>query len=729
MLDFKSIVKNSRCCYDIGNDRFKLSLPKFRIKLPRGSRMHKSFDKCAQANCRRNSKILGNNEHDLFPKANKMREEQRRYKSITKDHTPQIDEFSVSSGFESEENDDYVSRNFTLNNTSLPYKLKISGDHTEINPEMEEIKENEDIGMSKTTSFGSSGSPSPITNARRILKKDRLSMSKNSSLKKISLKRTVSIINNQFKNLKSLREKKPVIMMKRVQLESLQNESDFKFKKFYKQSVDSNPHLKNLRRRMSLKKANFLRMSPTNIKRRSMNYGSITSISSMTNHEENDEDNFYYEKNFKKNLFPEWLENQEEFKKLLKIKGNFSKNNIFEICKKRNVERTESDHQHVYDYLKTNIAYFTKNFYGDAIKQAATKINSVFYKKGTKIFEEKKPGHKMYIVYNGEVGFYKEGHLLEKFSYNDFFGEKVIEFMPTREFTAIAHKDCELMYFCRDDYKTILTNLSVSINQMTRELLKSSVFKDLETAQRERLLHLLEFQKIAKGRIVYSQGDNVTGVYIVQKGKLEASSVLEMDSFRQYPVSLSEWEIERTTSSVFCKMGKIGKGEVFGYTELLLKSKLRMNKIVALEDTFMLYLTPEQFFEVLTTENIQQIVEQNTIKTSQQAIDDIVNFQKWNLIRKKASITAAFNREEKPRSSLDFIKRTHQIQDFIKKVNAPEIVRKLNEKKEMKIIKTKKCYKRVNDPHYLQLHSLDQVSRRTVRFALADSSSSDDGFK
>lgn len=38
-----------------------------------------------------------------------------------------------------------------------------------------------------------------------------------------------------------------------------------------------------------------------------------------------------YSTNYNKKLFPEWLENQEEFKKLRETKGNYGVNNIFKI--------------------------------------------------------------------------------------------------------------------------------------------------------------------------------------------------------------------------------------------------------------------------------------------------------------------------------------------------------------------------------------------------------------
>ena len=65
--------------------------------------------------------------------------------------------------------------------------------------------------------------------------------------------------------------------------------------KFVKMSVDSNPHLKNLRRRMSIKKSQKMHLSPVSRKGSSFKYTSTSSLPSSTQ-DYTDEDNFYFDK-------------------------------------------------------------------------------------------------------------------------------------------------------------------------------------------------------------------------------------------------------------------------------------------------------------------------------------------------------------------------------------------------------------------------------------------------
>ena len=115
-------------------------------------------------------------------------------------------------------------------------------------------------------------------------------------------------------------------------------------------------------------------------------------------------------------------------------------------------------------------------------------------------------------------------------------------------------------------------------------------------------------------------------------------------------------------------MGHLEKGDVFGFHEILKGNSLRMNKIKALEDTFILFMPTKDFKSCFTTEEIGTLIELSKIKTAKQAIDEIIESNKWNSVRKKAVVTAALNKEVKPHSSLDFVKRSHDIQSFMDKV-------------------------------------------------------------
>jgi CRP-like cAMP-binding protein len=315
---------------------------------------------------------------------------------------------------------------------------------------------------------------------------------------KMNLKRTVSIINNQYKNLQSLREKKPIVMLQRVQPSELQNTSNMKFKKYVTDSVDSNPHLKNLRRRISIQD-NMMQISLNNRRRSSSISSSSRSIGKLD--KINDDLNFKFDENFKKRIFPEWLESQEEFKNLKERKGNISSNNIFEICRKRVVERNDIEIGHTFDYLKSRVSYLSLNYSREIIQQIAAKIISKFFQTGTTIYERNSKGEEMFIIYNGLVGLYAGGEMMAKVGYNGVFSEKVIENSQIRNYKAVALTDCELLSLKLEDMKKILTNMSVQIIQENRKCLsESSIFKHWDSMKKERLCHIVEERKIAKGK-------------------------------------------------------------------------------------------------------------------------------------------------------------------------------------------------------------------------------------
>ena len=145
--------------------------------------------------------------------------------------------------------------------------------------------------------------------------------------------------------------------------------------------------------------------------------------------------------NFQKQLFPDWLSKQEDFQKLRDTKGNYGVNDIFEICSKRIVERTEFEHGFVFEYLKNRIEWFSSNFNRETLTHCAAKLGAKRCKSGEKIYENHSIGTEMYIIYNGQVGLYSGGNIIHKVIYNNVISEKVIENNQVRDHAAIALTD------------------------------------------------------------------------------------------------------------------------------------------------------------------------------------------------------------------------------------------------------------------------------------------------
>mmetsp|Transcript_28746 Transcript_28746/g.25447 ORF Transcript_28746/g.25447 Transcript_28746/m.25447 type:complete len:100 (+) Transcript_28746:259-558(+) len=98
------------------------------------------------------------------------------------------------------------------------------------------------------------------------------------------------------------------------------------------------------------------------------------------------------------------------------------------------------------------------------------------------------------------------------------------------------------------------------------------------------------------------------------KGKLEVFSTLELDSFNQYPISLTKWEIERTTHCIRVQMGELSLGDTFGFSEIFKGSALRMSKVKALIDTHVLFLSTKNFKSWFSASDISLLVDQSKIK-------------------------------------------------------------------------------------------------------------------
>ena len=164
-------------------------------------------------------------------------------------------------------------------------------------------------------------------------------------------------------------------------------------------------------------------------------------------------------------------------------------------------------------------------------------------------------------------------------------------------------------------------------------------------------------------------------------------------------------------------MGYLTKGLIYGFIEILNKSSLRMNRVTALEDSYILYISEKNFKEIFDDQDISNILLNSKIKSPQTAVKDILESQKWDKTKKSSIVSAAKNFEVKPIGAFDFMKRNYDIQSFIDKALNSELANIKKKENDYSIIKIKKQTKVVGDPNYLEMHKLEDISNRRVRFS------------
>ena len=304
----------------------------------------------------------------------------------------------------------------------------------------------------------------------------------------------------------------------------------------------------------------------------------------------------------------------------------------------------------------------------DTIRQVSEKLSSEFYHAGDAIFKRNSTGKEMYVIYNGKIGWFSNNQMIKEINYNEVFGEHVLSNNYKRPYRAKAMTDWELLVLHCDDYRNIITNQCVVVMQKNKQLLSSCPkLSRWDLSKIERVWYLLEERKVSNG-VLYDQGNDTEGVYIVKSGTLQVHSIVEIDNFRQYPISNFSWEIERTTNTVKCLLGTLKVGSIFGFLEILNKSDSRMSRVSTTGNATVLYLSTRHFLDCFNETDIIELIKDPEVKSAQQAVDEIVNSQNWKSFKKNAIINAAKSINKKPAGSLDFINQNYEIDKFMHKV-------------------------------------------------------------
>ena len=170
--------------------------------------------KWANEECKRNL-LLDYQKRNYFSKPEPFRENYRYSKNESVKPFEKIVPTETSSEYtapkSSERRVNYEHNPYSENPQNL------SSNVSEIKKNINLKRENQESPNPTSESKTSLDSPSPTMNAKRILQKKRLMLSKRPSITLHSkLKRTVSNINNEFQKLKSISEHKPIISLKRI---------------------------------------------------------------------------------------------------------------------------------------------------------------------------------------------------------------------------------------------------------------------------------------------------------------------------------------------------------------------------------------------------------------------------------------------------------------------------------------------------------------------------------
>lgn len=166
------------------------------------------------------------------------------------------------------------------------------------------------------------------------------------------------------------------------------------------------------------------------------------------------------------------------------------------------------------------------------------------------------------------------------------FGEKGLNDGSRRNAHVICKEDCEFGVMWKDDYISVLKELTAAKTGKQRDFIQEKIFAySISSQESERMSYdffRLKF-KAPKGAVIFKQGETVDFLYVVRKGKIGI--------FRSQKIEIKNFDhqlLKGTNSNESMKLASLGCGELFGDSWIVTEDITRFFTAVCLEDSTIL---------------------------------------------------------------------------------------------------------------------------------------------
>lgn len=160
---------------------------------------------------------------------------------------------------------------------------------------------------------------------------------------------------------------------------------------------------------------------------------------------------------------------------------------------------------------------------------------------GTRIIAQDAQGAEFFVIASGTVSVERDGEVIKTYHAGDYFGETALVLDQPRTADVIARTDVELAVLDRHGFSYLLrgTDIPRRLVRLARAreerawevVEQNAALRQLTGAQRTQLLSYLEVVRVEAGEVLWSQGDEVRHVVLLD----DARVVLEGENGRLEP--------------------------------------------------------------------------------------------------------------------------------------------------------------------------------------------------
>lgn len=340
---------------------------------------------------------------------------------------------------------------------------------------------------------------------------------------------------------------------------------------------------------------------------------------------------------FMQDFYPDWLKSRQEF---LEVYGKMREKtglNIAEICKRIASHRTDDEKEAVTRWLE-HLECF-RDLPRENLRELGGRFITAIFEPGEAcklylVMHQGDPGDCMYVLYRGKVdviidGIGKVGEIAVK----NPIGEAAIKNNVNRTATIKASVHVTALKLKKQDYTDVLMTLKkAEKSKFTRFLQSVEFFTGWSPVKVQQLSSYLMSHNYTEGQTIYNLGDSSPTFYIVAHGKVNLQSHVDVSQHHRWPVGDREWELLNFNHKFRVTIRTVSQFQFFGEGEVI-NDWPRQTSAVAAEKTQCLIINRKELFEVLSTADIEKILNFNplsipTEKALEKQVLDKINSRK-----------------------------------------------------------------------------------------------------
>lgn len=297
------------------------------------------------------------------------------------------------------------------------------------------------------------------------------------------------------------------------------------------------------------------------------------------------------------NVFPQWLLERHDFK--MSYLANASEIDIGKICSKPHKLRDSLENRELTSWCRS--CAFFKPFSDFTCSEVCSRLSTQEFSPGKVIIQEGEIGDRMFIIYKGRIGIYKQGFsgVLDILGSTNVVGETSIETNCLRTASVISIDNVIALKLMKEDYQNIVLRQKHKQRICIVNLLKDiPFFQSLLSARLELLAWSMLLMHYDPQQAVYLEGHMASGIYFIKEGTVQLMTNVTVINKKNIPTAFNKKEtlVHRKTYELLVKT--VIKGDFFGEEETLNQGK-RKHKAICLDNCEILLLKREVIFELL----------------------------------------------------------------------------------------------------------------------------------